>query len=256
MTDLIRPLIAANWKMNGLRRDGVERARALAARVAEAAPRCDIVLCPPATLVVPVAEIVRHGPIALGGQDCHGEADGAHTGDVSAEMLADAGCRYVIVGHSERRTNYGETDPMVRAKAEAAHRAGLSAIVCLGEHEAQRDAGQTLDIVASQLAGSLPPGASAANTVVAYEPVWAIGSGRTPDVADIAVVHAHLRGLLRQRLSEADAGVRLLYGGSVKPSNAAEILAIADVNGALVGGASLDADDFWAICQSCPEGTY
>lgn len=252
MTDRPRPLIAGNWKMNGLRRDGIERARALAARAAEAAPRCDIVLCPPTTLVAAIAEIVRDGPIDLGGQDCHGEANGAHTGDVSAEMLADAGCRHVIVGHSERRTDHGETDSMVRAKTEAAHRAGLSAIVCVGEDEAQRDAGQTLDIVAAQLAGSLPPAASATNTVVAYEPIWAIGSGRTPDTADIAAVHAHLRDALRQRLSAEGVAMRLLYGGSVKPSNAAEILAIDDVNGALVGGASLDADDFWAICQNCP----
>ncbi len=247
-----RPLIAGNWKMNGLRRDGVERARALAGRAAAASPPCDIVLCPPATLIAAVAGIVADGPIEIGGQDCHGAASGAHTGDLSAEMLADAGCRYVIVGHSERRADHGESDGEVRAKAEAAQRAGLSAIVCLGEDESQRDAGRALEVVGAQLAGSLPPEANAANTVVAYEPVWAIGSGRTASATDIAAVHAHLRGLLRARLGDDGGGVRLLYGGSVKPANAAEILAVAEVDGALVGGASLDADDFWAICQSCP----
>ncbi|MFQ5958810.1 MAG: triose-phosphate isomerase, partial [Alphaproteobacteria bacterium] len=252
MASRIRPLIAGNWKMNGLRRDVCDLAFDLATRVASAPPECDIVICPPATLVHLIAWTLQDSAVALGGQDCHTAASGAHTGDVSAEMLADAGCRYVIVGHSERRAGHGEGDALVRAKAEAAHRAGLSAIVCLGENEAERDAGDTLAVVEAQLTGSLPPGATAADTVIAYEPVWAIGSGRTPGADEIAAVHAHLRSLLGDRLGETAGGMRLLYGGSVKAANAAEILAVAEVNGALVGGASLDVDAFCSICQSCP----
>ena len=238
--------------MNGLRPDGVERARDLLARMVSTEANCDVAICPPATLLHPVAAVLRGGPVALGAQDCHPVDGGAHTGDVSAAMLADAGCHYVIVGHSERRAEHGERDALVRAKAEAAQRAGLTAIVCLGESEAARDAGKTLDVVEAQLAGSLPPVATAANTVIAYEPVWAIGTGRTPSADEIGAVHAHLRRLLRSRLSDEGSRLRLLYGGSVKPSNAAEILAVKEVNGALVGGASLVIDDFCAICQSCP----
>ena len=252
MPSRLRPLIAGNWKMNGLRDDGVARARELLARFDAAEPGCDIAVCPPATLLHPVAEVLRASPIALGGQDCHPEDGGAHTGDVSAAMLADAGCRYVIAGHSERRADHGESDALVRAKAEAAHRAGLTAIICLGENEAERDAGKTVAVVAAQLAGSLPPGATAANTVIAYEPVWAIGSGRTPSAEEIGAVHAELRRRLRTRLAAGAAQLRLLYGGSVKPGNAAEILALDEVNGALVGGASLVIDDLWAICRNCP----
>ena len=252
MTSSIRPLIAGNWKMNGLRRDGLDRAKDLAARVAAKAPACEIAVCPPATLLGELRDAFGDGPITLGGQDCHAAESGAHTGDLSPGMLADAGCRYVIVGHSERRADHGETDATVRAKAEAALRAGLSAIVCLGEREAERDAGRALEVVEAQLAGSLPDGAGAANTVVAYEPVWAIGTGRTPETGDIAAVHHHLRSLLDSRLGPGGNGVRILYGGSVKPANAREILALEDVDGALVGGASLSVDDFWAICRSCP----
>ena len=250
MTSRVRPLIAGNWKMNGLRRDGVARVRDLLARASSGAVGCEIVVCPPATLLAPIAAELRDGPIGLGGQDCHAEDGGAHTGDVSATMLADAGCRYVIVGHSERRANHGEADALVRSKASAAHRAGLAAIVCLGEQDAARDAGKTLGVVEAQLAGSLPADATADNTVIAYEPVWAIGSGRTPSSEEIGAVHAHLRRLLRRR--PPASGMRLLYGGSVTPENAAGILAIDEVNGALVGGASLAIDDLWAICQSCP----
>ncbi len=237
--------------MNGLRADGLARARDLRDRAA-AGCDCDILVCPPATLLAPLAEILAGGPVALGGQDCHPEAAGAHTGDLAAEMLADVGCAYVIVGHSERRADHGEDDALVRAKAEAAHRAGLTAIVCLGESEAERDAGRALDVVAGQLAGSVPDAADPANTVVAYEPVWAIGTGRTAGPDDIAAVHGHLRERLRTRFGAAGDGFRILYGGSVKPGNAAAILALDDVDGALVGGASLKADDFWAICRSVP----
>jgi len=251
MTQERRPLIAGNWKMNGLRADGLARARDLRAR-ADADAGCEILVCPPATLLAAIAEALAGGPIAVGGQDCHPAPSGAHTGDLAAEMLADAGCAYVIVGHSERRADHGEDDALVRAKAEAAHRAGLTAIVCLGESEAEHDAGRALDVVAAQLAGSVPDAADPANTVIAYEPVWAIGTGRTADADDIAAVHGHLRARLRARFGAAGAGFRILYGGSVKPANAAEILALADVDGALVGGASLNCDDFWAIRQSVP----
>ncbi len=239
-----RKLAAGNWKMHGLAADLAE-----AEAVARDHPRpgCDVLICPPATLVARAVDRLSGGPVAVGGQDCHKTEKGAHTGDVSAAMLADAGATHVIVGHSERRADHGETDADVAAKATAAHAAGLIAIICLGETEAQRDAGETLAVVAAQLAGSLPEGATAANTVIAYEPVWAIGTGRTPTLEQIAEVHTALRERLRALLpSEAD-GVRLLYGGSVKPGNAAEIFAVADVDGALVGGASLKAADFGAI---------
>ncbi|MBX6322241.1 MAG: triose-phosphate isomerase [Rhodospirillaceae bacterium] len=246
-----QPLVAGNWKMNGLREDGSALARALAQRARQSALRCEVAVCPPATLLEAVGRVLAGSGIALGAQDCHTERSGAFTGDVSAVMLADAGCRYVILGHSERRAGHGETDELVRAKAAAAHAAGLVAIVCIGETEAERQAGQTLAVVGRQLAGSLPPGASAANTVIAYEPVWAIGTGRTPTPADVREVHAHLRTLLRGRVADGER-VRILYGGSVKPENAASLLAIEDVDGALVGGASLKADDFWRIAQACP----
>ena len=249
----IRPLIAGNWKMNGLRADGAALAAELARQARRGAGelRCEVVICPPATLLALLADGVADSPVGLGAQDCHQLASGAHTGDISAAMLADAGCRYVIVGHSERRTEHGESDDVVRAKAEAVHAAGLTAIVCLGETEAQRTAGETLAVVDRQFRASLPVAATAANTVVAYEPVWAIGTGKVPTTAEIAAVHAQLRTLARARVGDGER-LRLLYGGSVKPGNAAEILAIANVNGALVGGASLQAADFWAIARSCP----
>ena len=250
----IRPLIAGNWKMHGRRADATALAGELARRARRAASaelRCELVICPPAPLLTVLADIVADSPVRLGAQDCHHLPGGAHTGDVSAAMLADAGCRYVIVGHSERRTEHGESDERVRAKAEAAHAAGLTAIVCLGETAAQRARGETLNVVDGQFRGSLPGAATAANTVVAYEPVWAIGTGKVPTVAEIAAVHEQLRTLARSRVGGGER-LRLLYGGSVKPGNAAEMLAIANVNGALVGGASLQAGDFWAIARSCP----
>jgi triosephosphate isomerase len=246
-----RPLVAGNWKMNGRRADGLALARALVERASHAPPAAELLVCPPFTLLSLVAEVVAESPVALGGQDCHPRPAGAFTGDVAAPMLADIGCSYVIVGHSERRAGHGESDALVKAKAEAAVAAGLVPIVCLGETEAERDAGQALAVVERQLAGSLPAGIAAANLVVAYEPVWAIGTGRTPTAADIAAVHAHLRRRLAGQVAGA-AEVRLLYGGSVKADNAREILAIPEVDGALVGGASLKPEDFWAIATAVP----
>ncbi len=242
-----RPLIAGNWKMNGLTADGLALAQAI--RAGAGSLRADLLICPPATLLAPVGEVLAGSAIALGAQDCHAERLGAHTGDIAAAMLVDLGCRYVILGHSERRADHGESDEMVRAKAAAALTAGLIAIVCLGESEAQRDRGQALEVVARQLSFSLPENASAANTVVAYEPIWAIGTGRVPSSGDIVAVHGHLRRALAGRFKDA-AGIRLLYGGSVKPGNAGEILALPDVDGALVGGASLKAADFLAIARA------
>ena len=242
-------MIAGNWKMNGLRADGLERARALAALAAAAdAPPCDWVVCPPASLLLAVGPALAGSPVALGGQDCHTVASGAHTGDVSAAMLADAGCRYVIVGHSERRADHGEGDALVAAKAAAAQAAGLVAIVCVGETEAERDAGRAHAVVARQIAGSLPAGASALDTVVAYEPVWAIGTGRTPTPDDVQAMHAHIRSCVPPAIDAS--ALRILYGGSVKPGNAATLLRLADVDGALVGGASLVVEDFWAIGEA------
>lgn len=246
-----RPLIAGNWKMNGRLRQLTELEH-IAAAAPDVGKGRDLLICPPATILSASAGLL-HGKAAIGGQDCHTEASGAHTGDIAAEMLADLGATYVIVGHSERRADHGESDAVVEAKTRAAWRAGLIAIVCIGESEAEREAGQTLEILGRQLAGSLPEGVTAANTVVAYEPVWAIGTGRTPTVDDVAEAHDFLRRTLAERFGETVAGgVRLLYGGSVKPGNAAELLAIENVDGALIGGASLKAEDFIAICRACP----
>lgn len=210
-------------------------------------PGCDVLICPPATLIATLAG----GPVPIGGQDCHAKVSGAHTGDISAEMLVDAGATAVILGHSERRADHGETDAMVAEKTKAAWRAGLTAIVCVGETESERDGGQTLDRIGSQLAGSIPDDATAETLVVAYEPVWAIGTGRTPSLKEIEEVHDFMRKTLEDRFGAAMAdGVRLLYGGSVKPGNAAEIFAIDNVNGALVGGASLQASDFGGIISA------
>lgn len=238
----MRKLAAGNWKMNGLEANLAE-VEALVA--AHRAPRCEVLLCPPATLISRMAARAT-GDLFIGAQDCHAKASGAHTGDISAAMLSDAGATHVILGHSERRADHGETDAQVRAKAEAALAEGLVTIVCVGETESQRDAGETLEIIRAQLAGSVPEAATARSTVIAYEPVWAIGTGRTPTLEEIAEVHAFLRARLAERFSDAE-GFRLLYGGSVKPSNAAEIFAVANVDGALVGGASLKAADFGAI---------
>jgi triosephosphate isomerase (TIM) len=252
MTDAIRPLIAGNWKMNGLRAS-IAEFDAMCAGAAAVAARADLLVCPPATLIAGFADKARGAKtLAIGAQDCHPKASGAHTGDLSAEMLADAGATAVIVGHSERRADHGESDALVRLKAEACWRAGLAAIVCIGETQQQRDHGKTLDICGGQLAGSLPDGVTAANLVVAYEPVWAIGTGLTPTAADVEQVHRFIRDCLTSRFKGEGARIRILYGGSVKPSNAAELMAVADVNGALVGGASLKASDFLAIAQGCP----
>ena len=245
MSSSVRPLVAGNWKMNGLEANLGEIDK-LAEGVG-AATACDVMICPPATLIARLAARAKGKPIAVGGQDCHAKASGAHTGDIAAEMLRDAGATAVIVGHSERRADHSETDAKVRAKAEAAHRAGLMAIVCVGETDAERKAGKTLDVVGRQLQGSVPDGATAANTVIAYEPVWAIGTGLTPTTADVAEVHAALRAALAKRFGAAGNAMRILYGGSVKPSNAKELMSVANVNGALVGGASLKADDFLGI---------
>ena len=238
-----RKLAAGNWKMNGT---GASLSEIRALAEAWSAPACDILICPPATLLARMAEAVGGAPIHLGGQDCHSAASGAHTGDISAPMLRDAGASHVILGHSERRADHGETDALVRAKAEAALTAGLVAVICLGETGDDRDAGRTLDVVGAQLAVSVPDAATGANTVIAYEPVWAIGTGRTPTLGQIAEVHDFLRARLVDRFAEG-AAIRLLYGGSVKPANAAEIFAVANVDGALVGGASLKAQDFGPI---------
>ena len=241
-----RPLVAGNWKMNGLGASAAELGKIVAGAGAIAG-KTDLMVCPPATLLARFAEAARGSGVAIGGQDCHAKPSGAHTGDIAAEMLADAGATAVIVGHSERRADHHETDAEVRDKALAAWRAGLVAIVCVGETQGQREAGKTLDIVGGQLAGSLPDGATAANLVVAYEPVWAIGTGLTPTPADVAEVHGFIRKQLTGRFGGEGAGVRLLYGGSVKPANAQELLSVAEVNGALVGGASLKAEDFLGI---------
>ncbi|WP_315798416.1 MULTISPECIES: triose-phosphate isomerase [unclassified Bradyrhizobium] len=251
MTDRIRPLIAGNWKMNGLKASTAEF-DAMLAGAAEVTGKADLLVCPPATLVAGFAERARgtHA-IAVGAQDCHPKASGAHTGDISAEMLADAGASAIIVGHSERRADHGETDVVVHQKTEAVWRAGLVAIACVGETQQQRDAGQTLDILRGQLNLSLPQGSRADNLVVAYEPVWAIGTGLTPTAKDVEQIHAFIRELLIDRFKQEGARTRILYGGSVKPSNAAELMAVANVNGALVGGASLKASDFLAIAKGC-----
>ena len=239
-----RKLAAGNWKMNGSRASLAE-IDALAA--AFPTPACDILICPPATLIAALAARAAGGPVATGGQDCHTNASGAHTGDISAAMLGDAGASHVILGHSERRTDHAESDALVRAKAIAAHAAGLISVICVGETAAERTQGTTIAVITAQLAGSIPDAATAQDTVVAYEPVWAIGTGRTPTLPEIAQVHAQIRARLTQRFGKAAQGFRLLYGGSVKPANAAEIFALPDVDGALVGGASLQAADFGAI---------
>jgi triosephosphate isomerase len=241
------PLVAGNWKMNGLRQSLAEIAAMARDYDADLRGRVELLVCPPAPLLYLSAAACLGTRIGTGAQDCHAKASGAHTGDLSAEMIADTGATYVIVGHSERRTDHGESDAAVRAKAEAAWRAGLTAIVCIGETEAQRRAGQTLEVVGTQLDGSVPAGATATNLVIAYEPVWAIGSGLTPTAADVAEVHAFIRDRLGKLMGAASAATRILYGGSVKPSNAAELMAVANVDGALVGGASLKATDFMGI---------
>src|SRR5436190_10288978 len=242
-----RPFVAGNWKMNGLRSSAAEMIRIV--QGARALTAVDLMICPPATLLGLFASIVERSPVRLGAQDCHTQSNGAFTGDISAEMLKDAGASAVIVGHSERRTYHKETDADVRAKGLAARRAGLCAIVCVGETRAEREDQRALAVVGTQLDGSVPDGATAENLVVAYEPVWAIGSGLTPTPSDVAQMHAFIRQRLGLRLGEEGQGIRILYGGSVKPSNAKELMHVANVDGALVGGASLKADEFLAIAS-------
>lgn len=248
-----RPLIAGNWKMNGSLSALTQLEQVMAALSADE-PEADVLICPPFPLIDRFSHAAAGSAVQIGAQDCHTAASGAHTGDVSAPLLADCGATWVILGHSERRAGHGETNELVKAKQAAAWGAGLKTIVCLGESEAERSQGRTLDIVAWQLAGSLAEGASAGNTAIAYEPIWAIGTGKTPTPADIAEVHGHIRRLLVSRLGADAVTLRLLYGGSVKPDNAAGILAAQDVNGALVGGASLKADDLLAIVKALPAG--
>ena len=246
MATNILPLVAGNWKMNGRVASRAE----LVKIIAGAGPltgKADLMVCPPATLIASFSSTAQGSGVAIGGQDCHPEPWGAHTGDISAEMLEDAGASAVIVGHSERRIEHQETDALVRAKTEAAWRAGLTAIVCIGEQRAEREAGKTLDVVGRQLLASLPDGATAAKLVIAYEPVWAIGTGLTPKPADVAEVHAFLRKRLSERFGLGGQRTRILYGGSVKPANAMELLTVPEVNGSLVGGASLKAEDFLGI---------
>jgi triosephosphate isomerase len=245
----MRPLIAGNWKMNTLRSEATALVAGLMEQRAERDPGCDMLVCPPFVTLRPVADVIEGSPIALGAQDCHTENSGAHTGDVSATMLADAGCEFVIVGHSERRADHQEDDTLIASKAGAAHANALKAVICVGETLDQRNAEETLAIVETQLKNSVPEGTTAENTVVAYEPVWAIGTGLTPTIEQISEVHDHMRTLLEARFSDGSE-FRLLYGGSMNPGNAREILAIDNVNGGLVGGASLKVEDFWSICTS------
>jgi len=252
MTAARRPMIAGNWKMNGLKSDSRKLASALARHmIKRQKPGFDMVISPPFPLLAQTAEILKGSGIRLGAQDCHFNPSGAHTGDVSPELLKNIGCKYVIVGHSERRTDHAEKDAIIRSKADAALRAGLTAIVCIGETLQQRDAGRTLSVNRRQLTGSLPAGATAKNTVIAYEPVWAIGTGKVATPQQAQDVHAAIRQDLTKILGPNEATkMRILYGGSMKPGNAAELLALPDVDGGLIGGAALNADDFWAIARA------
>jgi triosephosphate isomerase len=247
MTQGSRPLVAGNWKMNGLRKSLGEVRSICETVAAGGAGKAEVVVCPPATLLMAAAAICQGTPVGLGGQDCHAEASGAFTGDISAEMFKDAGAAYVILGHSERRAGHHETDEIVRAKAKAALRAGLAAIICVGETRVLRDAGQALPVVGAQLAGSIPENSPPGRIIIAYEPIWAIGSGLTPTPPDIAEMHGFIRGRVNQHLPGLGGSLRILYGGSVRPANAGELLAVEDVDGALVGGASLSSAEFMAI---------
>jgi triosephosphate isomerase (TIM) len=247
MTHGSRPLVAGNWKMNGVRTSLVEAASICEAVAAGGAGKAEVVVCPPATLLMAAARICEESSVALGGQDCHSEASGAFTGDISAEMLNDAGASYVILGHSERRAGHHETDTIVRAKAKAALRAGLAALICVGETRAEREAGDAFSIVGAQLAGSVPENSPPGQIIIAYEPVWAIGTGLTPTPGDIAEMHGFIRDRVSEHLPGQGAAMRILYGGSVRPANAAELLSVENVDGALVGGASLHSPEFMAI---------
>jgi len=250
MTPGIRPLVAGNWKMNGTSASLNELRSIGNGFMSGLDAETEAVVCVPATLLQRAAEILSRTPVRAGGEDCHPKESGAFTGEISAEMLKDAGASHVIVGHSERRELFGDDDAIVHAKASAAWRAGLVAIICIGETRAEREADATLDVLSRQLEGSVPTSATAANTIIAYEPVWAIGTGLTPTAADVGDAHAHIRGKLIALLGDAAARMRILYGGSVKPSNAVELLGVENVDGALVGGASLKAADFLAIAEA------
>lgn len=251
MTPGIRPLVAGNWKMNGTGASLGELRAIGQAFGSGSDSQADAVICLPATLISRAGDVLKTSSVGIGGQDCHARENGPHTGDISAEMLKETGASHVIVGHSERRTDHGETDAVVQAKARAAWRAGLVAIICIGETQQEREDGSALDVLSSQIAGSVPAsGATADNTVIAYEPVWAIGTGLTPTVQDVAAAHAHIRVELGEVIGSESASMRILYGGSVKPSNAVELLSVANVDGALVGGASLKAADFLAIAEA------
>lgn len=250
MAETITPLIAGNWKMNGLSASMNEIDRLAALLAGGDRPRCIIAICPPATMLSRLAERGATAGIVTGGQDCHTQMSGAHTGDISAAMLADAGARYVIVGHSERRSDHDEDDATVRSKALAAIGAGLIPIICVGETRAEREAGRAVEVVSGQISASVPDEAAGHQVVVAYEPVWAIGTGLTPTIDDIRAMHDGIRAQLAGRFGLAGERMPLLYGGSMKPNNAKEILAVANVNGGLVGGASLLANDFFAIISA------
>lgn len=253
MTPDVTPLVAGNWKMNGTR-DSLNEIKAMADGVkGPLSEKVEALICPPVTLLYVSTALCDDSPLLIGAQDCHEKVSGAHTGDVSAEMIADCFGTHVIVGHSERRTDHGDTDQLVRAKAEAAHAAELVAIVCIGETEAERNGGRALEVLKTQLAGSVPDGATATDTVIAYEPVWAIGTGLTPTSADVAEAHAFMRAELKARFGGEGAKMRILYGGSVKPANAKELMAVENVDGALVGGASLKSGDFLAIYRAYEE---
>ncbi len=249
MTTTIRPLVAGNWKMNGTTAS-LKEPRLLAAMLGGVRLKCDVLVCPPATLIRRVRSVLKGSKIKAGAQDCHAAASGAHTGDISADMLKDCGATAIIVGHSERRTNHKESDADVAAKAKSVLKSGLVAIVCIGETLDERKVGKTLDVLSKQLKGSLPDGATADTVVIAYEPVWAIGTGLTPTTAEVAEAHAHIRKDLESIMGKDGAATRILYGGSVKPSNAAELMGAPNVNGALVGGASLKAADFIGIIKT------
>ncbi|MFB9950806.1 triose-phosphate isomerase [Rhizobium puerariae] len=247
MTPDVRPLVAGNWKMNGTR-ESLTEIKAMAEGVQGAlSEKVDTLICPPSTLLYVATALCTDSPLMIGGQDCHQNVSGAHTGDISAEMIADCFGTHVILGHSERRADHAETDHLVRSKVEAAYEAGLTAVVCIGETADERDAYQTLDVLKRQIFNSLPETATASNTVIAYEPVWAIGTGVTPTVEDVEIAHAFMRAELFMRFGEEGKRMRILYGGSVKSANALELMSVENVDGALVGGASLKASDFLAI---------
>lgn len=247
-----KKLIAGNWKMNGLLADGVDLAKGVAQQVKEMGKvECEFLVCPPFTLLTSVKKALRGAKVALGAQDAHFATKGAHTGDISPAMLKEIGCQYVILGHSERRADHLESNELINKKAVACYDNGLKAIICIGETEAQRDAGKTIDVCKEQILGSVPENATGVNTVIAYEPVWAIGTGKTPTSADVQEVHAAIRKVLAKKVGKGNANkMRILYGGSVKPSNAKEFLSLPDVDGALIGGASLKVEDFIGIAKN------